>query len=506
MRTRIIGCFAAIGLLGPCACSGKSASFSDGDDTTLEGESSVEDASDPTSSENETSGSNFETASEASQGETTAAGGVTDGVETEHSEATTDESVDGADTESTEATESTEVTDDATEGGTTEPSSCAQGGAEACGSCGERVCDPAALTWGPCTGDERSEECWEGEDGSALPADAAGQGSCSLGQRVCAADGEWSACLGAVAPQVNDTCDVAGNDDNCNQLPNDECECTVDAQQSCADTLPCTDDSCVDGTCSTVIKAEFCVIDGQCHAAEQAQADNICSVCNPALSQSTWSGAANGTQNPSNPCQICSGVSLVANVGADCGSEPSECSAQDTCDANAACQANDEDDGKVCSEGECNAGECEPLPFDCVAPSPPTVEHDANIVFFFENDLPPEPEGGTVRDGKYTPFRIDVYGATEEPTYDLRTFEVRAPYVQVGQRPWIGTFFAIGEFQFAGSFTTSNNTLVWDLDRCDPQLDIDVDDLEYTASVNGLVTLDRLENNMTVVVNYARLE
>src|SRR5690606_4779363 len=131
--------------------------------------------------------------------------------------------------------------------------------------------------------------------------------------------------------------------------------------------------------------------------------------------------------------------------------------------------------------GECNAGECEPLPFDCIAPNPPIVEQPSNV-FVFEDGAPPKGQGGTVRDGVYTHTRFDVYGASFASHVPVRTYEVRSQYVQMGVRDWTGSFFAINEIQFAGSFTTLNNTLTWDLQNCDPQQTLTVPSLEYTAT------------------------
>lgn len=50
-------------------------------------------------------------------------------------------------------------------------------------------------------------------------------GSCLFGVRTCDASGEWSACVGAVAPLDADSCDP-GADENCNGVPNEDCPCT----------------------------------------------------------------------------------------------------------------------------------------------------------------------------------------------------------------------------------------------------------------------------------------
>ena len=63
---------------------------------------------------------------------------------------------------------------------------------------------------------------------------------------------------------------------------------------------------------------------------------------------------------------------------------------------------------------------------------------------------------------------------------------------------------SIGEIQFAGSFTAANNTLTWDLENCDPQYDIPVPSMEYTATANGLITIETRPSDVVIVTTFAR--
>lgn len=73
-----------------------------------------------------------------------------------------------------------------------------------------------------------------------------------------------------------------------------------------------------------------------------------------------------GSVDPSNECMICAPSSddgaYSANVSADCGSGPTACSAQDTCNAAGQCTANDAADGTSCGEAGsgqlCVGGQC----------------------------------------------------------------------------------------------------------------------------------------------------
>lgn len=66
--------------------------------------------------------------------------------------------------------------------------------------------------------------CAERESGTLIffPANGIPRGSCRYGLRACV-DGKWSPCRGAVAPLLEDRCDIPGNDDNCNGIPNQGC-------------------------------------------------------------------------------------------------------------------------------------------------------------------------------------------------------------------------------------------------------------------------------------------
>lgn len=61
-------------------------------------------------------------------------------------------------------------------------------------------------------------------------------GNCSVGQQKCTDDGQWGACEGGITAKTNDTC-LAGNDDNCNGNPNEGCECLTGNTLSCGSSL-----------------------------------------------------------------------------------------------------------------------------------------------------------------------------------------------------------------------------------------------------------------------------
>jgi hypothetical protein len=214
--------------------------------------------------------------------------------------------------------------------------------------------------------------------------------------------------------------------------------------------------------------------------------------------------------DPTNPCRVCapsvSQTEYSPNLGASCGSGPEVCSGQDTCDASGVCQPNDFPAGTECSGGECDAGSCEPLdnPFDCIAPDPPASVLPTDIYGALQS-TPPVAKGGTISAGRYSPVRVDIY-ASETTGVDLRTFELFKGFAQVATRPYSiqsGAAF-IPEIQFAGTYERSGNSLVFTLQRCDPQYDIDIPVLPYTATANGLVTIEALPDGGTRVISYSR--
>ncbi len=217
--------------------------------------------------------------------------------------------------------------------------------------------------------------------------------------------------------------------------------------------------------------------------------------------------AANA-RNPANSCEICqtsrSRTGYSPNLGALCGSGATECSGQDTCDATGTCQENDLT-AVPCSHGTCEAGICHtiPNPFDCIAPSPPTTDFAADV--YELTGTPPTAKGGVIADGRYTAKRIDLYNWSGLGV-DLRTFEFEKGWVQVGMR-YYGLpqpVAYIPEVQFSGSYTDATSVLNLELERCDPQYNIDVPDLPYTATANGIVTIEPAADGATIVTSFVR--
>jgi hypothetical protein len=131
---------------------------------------------------------------------------------------------------------------------------CVNGDKKSCGTnlgnckLGESTCNNGS--WGACTGGvtaKPDDACTAGDDSNCngTPNDgcvcqngdtqACGTdtGNCSKGTRKCAA-GVWGQCTGGVQPVKSDTdtCN-AGDDTNCNGIPNEGCACTNGEQSNC---------------------------------------------------------------------------------------------------------------------------------------------------------------------------------------------------------------------------------------------------------------------------------
>lgn len=341
--------------------------------------------------------------------------------------------------------------------------------------------------------DDGESECGESCDGCLISGECVGAGELNTENEceICdpGADIEdWTARDGTSCDDgkyctISDTCDgrtcggeprACDDDVSCNGVGtcDEEEDSCKPGQNQCGDDLcDLTLDQCV-------TSCDGCLISGQCVAADAQEPGNPCMICDPAQATD----------------------SFRPNIGVACGDEPDECSDQDTCDAEGVCQPNHVDDESLCTDGTCQAGVCEPDPFDCILPEPPAVVYPGA---YLATGSPPVGQGGKVRDGRYSPLRIDQYG--EDVTMNIRSFEFRSEYVQVGQRPFGSNGAAfIPEIQFAGSYATTGNTMSFSLQRCQPSYNIDVADFTYTATANGLITIDVYASGTVIVTTLVR--
>lgn len=252
---------------------------------------------------------------------------------------------------------------------------------------------------------------------------------------------------------------------------------------------------------------EVCEVDDDCAEAQTCSTPGQCStnLCVPAadgndLSRCCRSCAQGQLCTPEGAC-----VNPQSELGGDCSSD-AECRvgvcasglcclsacdpACETCGGDGLCQSN----------GACDA-------FDCIAPDPPPVTANLPVdnIFLLSGLTPPAARGGTVRDGRYTPTRIDIYGESSSGVF-VPTYEFRGRSVQIAEQDFFqfsppGSF--IPERRYAGSFTTAGSSMQFALERCDPQFDLELrtQPVQYTASANGLVVISE-QTAGTVVISY----
>jgi hypothetical protein len=220
----------------------------------------------------------------------------------------------------------------------------AAGTAQAGNPC--RVCDPTQSTTGFSVAVGRS--CGTGPTECSAQDTCDAQGSCQPNnlpaQTQCGSPAS-SACDQA------DTCDGNGT-----------CQIRTEMNGApCDDGAFCTSgDQCQGGRC-VAVGVQNC---GPNRACDEVTNQCICTGCNVG-----GSCLGPGATNPGNPCQVCdpsrNAIGFSANANAICGAIPTECSAQDTCNAQGECAPNDFADGISCTGspgGSCQGGRCVPAP------------------------------------------------------------------------------------------------------------------------------------------------
>ena len=201
----------------------------------------------------------------------------------------------------------------------------------------------------------QKKDCWELEDGKPIdPVPTAEVGSCHIGKRFCGEDQRWGACLGAVGPSDKDSCDVAGNDDDCDGVPNEGCTCVNGIKRAC-------------GTDT-----------GSCKAGQQTCVDHAWGPCDGEIAKQALDSCAvagnddncNGTANDDCPCV----GNATGSCSGGCGTRTCNAAARSwgaclpsTSECVSGTQVRDCTDGGwmtssckfACAEGQCT-GSCTP--------------------------------------------------------------------------------------------------------------------------------------------------
>lgn len=202
---------------------------------------------------------------------------------------------------------------------------------------GQQTC--SNLQWGPCVGEvapKATDTCEDGNDANCDGTPNAGcqcingttkecgsaVGNCKKGTQTCV-NGVWAVdCVGQVVARTQDSCNTAGDDANCDGVPNEGCSCTAGQTQDCGNcgTLTCQSD----GTWSTQ-----CMGAGACKAGDVETDSVACGNC--------------GSQSRRRTCSSQCGWGAWETVGTCLGSGP--------------CKVGDPDDTRSTACGNCNSGQ-----------------------------------------------------------------------------------------------------------------------------------------------------
>ena len=209
---------------------------------------------------------------------------------------------------------------------------------------------------------------------------------CQAGQCVTTDPSDLVDCSSLDGVCLVGVCDPADGTCSAETAP-DGTTCTDDG-------LTCTDDVCQAGACQHDLRSDTCLIGGDCYSDGQLSPNDPCELCNPTLSNSTFSTASDGTScEDGNACtedETCDAGSCTGGTTINCD-DSNECT-NDTCSPMIGCQNFAEPNGTLCDDGDlcttasecqlavcvgtanvdcsgtgdqCNAGMCDPATGNC---------------------------------------------------------------------------------------------------------------------------------------------
>jgi hypothetical protein len=171
-----------------------------------------------------------------------------------------------------------------------------------------------------------------------------------------------------------------------------------------------------------------------------------------------------------------------------------------------------------------STGTCQPQsnPFTCNNANPPStalaydlLPKDSNGSPVFPPGDAPSATGGTLRNGRYVPTRLDVYRQDINPDFTVyeMTFEFRNGFFQARYQIFIGTGAVLGsdEVVSVGTVNTSGTALELEVESCATGsctglgLSCDLPTFVlYSATPNGMVTYQPYSDGTTNVTTYSR--
>jgi hypothetical protein len=199
-----------------------------------------------------------------------------------------------------------------------------------------------------------TESCYASADGVAYEGKPPeGQTTCRLGERKCQDDTTWGVCIGAIAPEATDTCD-AGNDANCNGVPNEGCACADGDKRDCGSDV---------GNCKKGSQTCQGMVWGACAGEVVAAATDTCDADDDANCNGTVNDGCTCVNGTVKPCGTDTGPCEKGTVTCVNGVYPETCeggvkpAAADTCEP-----GNDADCDGTANEGCACTGSTQ---YDC---------------------------------------------------------------------------------------------------------------------------------------------
>jgi hypothetical protein len=182
----------------------------------------------------------------------------------------------------------------------------------------------------------------------------------------------------ATACSAQDTCDAQGRcqpnhlpaGSSCGNPASSACDQAdaCDGSGNCQQRVAANGTPCNDGAfCTTRDQCQGgqCVPSGQMNCGANRTCNEAADQCQCVGCQIGGTCFAIGGRNPTNACQVCdpnrSSTAFSVSVGVSCGSGPTECSGQDTCNAQGQCVPNHLTNGTPCTSvarGNCQSGAC----------------------------------------------------------------------------------------------------------------------------------------------------
>ena len=97
----------------------------------------------------------------------------------------------------------------------------------------------------------------------------------------------WGVCT-SINSAGTELCNNDKEDEDCDGLVDEGCDCLGDTDARCNDGFDCTDDRCQNGKCVNTLKGNQCLIGNKCYADNAENSKNSCQYCDSARNNTNW--------------------------------------------------------------------------------------------------------------------------------------------------------------------------------------------------------------------------